>query len=162
MKHLLVIIFFSSSFALFGQKTIPNATLTDLSGKKVDLYDQIDKDKITIISFWATWCVPCINELDAINDVYEEWKEDANIELIAISVDDARTQKRVKAMINGKGWDYKVFIDKNQSLKRALNISVIPHVIVLKGSKILYRHTGYTPGSEEELFEKIKKLKEDL
>ena len=159
MKHFFLILFISTSFAIFGQKTIPNTTLTDLSGKKVNLYDQIDDNKITIISFWATWCVPCINELDAISEVYDDWKEEANVELIAISVDDARTQKRIKALVNGKGWDYKILADKNQSLKRALNISVIPHVIVLKGSKILYRHTGYTPGSEEELYEKIKELK---
>ena len=159
MKYFFLILFISTSFAMFGQKTIPNATLTDLSGKKVNLYDQIDDNKITIISFWATWCVPCINELDAISEVYDAWKEEANVELIAISVDDARTQKRIKALVNGKGWDYRILADKNQSLKRALNISVIPHVIVLKGSRILYRHTGYTPGSEEELFEKIKELK---
>ena len=36
-----------------------------------------------------------------------------NIELIAISTDDSRTQKRIKPMVNGKGWEYKILLDKN-------------------------------------------------
>ena len=66
------------------------------------------------------------------SDVYDEWQEDLNIELIAISTDDSRTQKRIKPMVNGKGWEYKILLDKNQELKRALNISAIPHTLVLK------------------------------
>ncbi|RUA09712.1 MAG: TlpA family protein disulfide reductase [Flavobacteriia bacterium] len=158
MKHIFFILFISMSLLSFGQKTIPNTEVTTLNGKKAKLYDQISKDKITILSFWATWCVPCINELDAISEIYEEWQDDLNVEIIAISIDDSRSKKRIKPLINGKGWEYKVLIDKNQALKRALNISVIPHVIVLKDSKILYRHTGYTPGAEEELYKKIKEL----
>ena len=83
---------------------------------------EIDDDKITVLSFWATWCVPCINELDAISDIYEEWQEDLNVEVIAVSTDDSRTQKRIRPMINGKGWEYKILLDKNNDLKRALNI----------------------------------------
>ena len=35
--------------------------------------------------------------------------------------------------------EYKIFLDENQSLKRALNIDAIPHTIVTKGNKIIYR-----------------------
>ncbi len=153
-------ILFLTSFLLynisFGQTTIPNITLTTLNSKSVKIQDEISKDKITILSFWASWCVPCINELDAINEVYQDWQEEVNVELIAISTDDARTQKRVRPMVNGKGWPYKILLDKNQELKRALNISTIPQTIILKGSKIIYIHSGYSPGVEDEFYEIIK------
>lgn len=141
----------------FAQKTLPNIALTDIDGKSTNILNEISEDKITVLDFWATWCVPCINELDAISEVYEDWQEALDLEIIAIATDDARTQKRIKPLVNGKGWEYKILIDKNQELKRTLNISVIPHVIILKGSEILYRNTGYTPGAEEELFDIIKK-----
>ena len=140
----------------FSQTTIPNTNLTTLDGKSVKIQDEISKDKITILSFWASWCVPCINELDAISEVYEDWQEDFNMELIAISTDDARTQKRIRPMVNGKGWPYKILLDKNQELKRALNISTIPQIIILKDSKIIYIHSGYSPGVEDEFYEIIK------
>jgi thiol-disulfide isomerase/thioredoxin len=140
----------------FSQTTIPNTTLTTLNGKSVKVQDEISKEKITILSFWASWCVPCINELDAISEVYEDWQEDFNMELIAISTDDARTQKRIRPMVNGKGWPYKILLDKNQELKRALNISTIPQIIILKDSKVIYIHSGYSPGVEDEFYEIIK------
>ena len=156
MKYLLVLVCFLCYNTAFSQTTIPNTNLTTLDGKSVKIHDEISKDKITILSFWASWCVPCINELDAISEVYEDWQEDFNMELIAISTDDARTQKRIRPMVNGKGWPYKILLDKNQELKRALNISTIPQIIILKDSKIIYIHSGYSPGVEDEFYDIIK------
>ena len=156
MKPLLFLVCFLCYNAAFSQITIPNITLNTLNGKSVKIQDEISKDKITILSFWASWCVPCINELDAISEVYEDWQEDFNMELIAISTDDARTQKRIRPMVNGKGWPYKILLDKNQELKRALNISTIPQIIILKDSKIIYIHSGYSPGVEDEFYDIIK------
>ena len=156
MKYLLVLVYFLCYNTAFSQTTIPNITLNTLNGKSVKIQDEISKDKITILSFWASWCVPCINELDAISEVYEDWQEDFNLELIAISTDDARTQKRIRPMVNGKGWPYKILLDKNQELKRALNISTIPQIIILKDSKIIYIHSGYSPGVEDEFYDIIK------
>ena len=156
MKPLLFLACFLCYNAAFSQITIPNINLNTLSGKSVKIQDEISKDKITILSFWASWCVPCINELDAISEVYEDWQEDFNIELIAISTDDARTQKRIRPMVNGKGWPYKILLDKNQELKRALNISTLPQIIILKDSKIIYIHSGYSPGVEDEFYDIIK------
>ena len=156
MKPFLFVVCFLCYNAVFSQTTIPNITLNTLNGKSIKIQDEISKDKITILSFWASWCVPCINELDAISEVYEDWQEDFNMELIAISTDDARTQKRIRPMVNGKGWPYKILLDKNQELKRALNISTIPQIIILKDSKIIYIHSGYSPGVEDEFYEIIK------
>ena len=141
----------------FSQKKIPNTNVSNLQGRTIKIQTEISKDKITVLNFWATWCVPCINELDAISDVYDDWKEETNVEIIALSIDDSRTQRRIRPLVSGKGWEYKILIDKNQELKRALNISVVPHIIILKGNKILYRYSGYSPGSEDKLFEIIKK-----
>ncbi|HET8809325.1 MAG TPA: thioredoxin family protein [Flavobacteriaceae bacterium] len=56
-----------------------------------------------------------------------------------------------------KGWDYTVLLDTNQELKRRFNITTIPHTIVVKNNKVVYRHSGYVPGAEDELYEIIKK-----
>ena len=135
---------------------LPDITLKSLEGKSVTTQEISKSDNVKVLCFWATWCVPCINELDAISDVYEEWQEETNVEIIAISTDDSRTRKRVKPLVNGKGWDYKILIDENQDLKRALNITTLPHVVIVKNGEIVYRHSGYTPGGEDELYEVIK------
>ena len=108
-----------------------------------------------VISLWATWCVPCIKELDAISEVYQDWQDETEVSLIAISIDDARTVKRVKPMINGKGWDYTILLDTNNDVKRALGAATVPLTILVKDGVIVYRHSGYAPGAEDELYEQI-------
>ena len=152
----IVAVFLLFTLQANAQKEIPNISVKTLDGTSLNM-DEITKVKgVKIISFWATWCVPCINELDAISEVYDDWKDETNVELIAIATDDARTKKRIKPLINGKGWEYKILLDENQDLQRSLNITTMPHVIVIKDGEIVYRHTGYFPGAEDQLYEVVK------
>jgi peroxiredoxin len=158
MKNFTFLLLFAS-FNLFAQNNLPDLNLSDLDGKKISLKNDFsEKDKLYVFSFWATWCAPCINELDEMNDIQEEWKKDLNFEVIAVSTDDSRTQKRVKPLINGKGWEYKILLDSNQDFKRALSIVNIPYTIVVKNNQIVHIQNGYVPGSEDVLYKKLKTL----
>ncbi len=157
-KNALFLFVLFVGFTTFAQKTIPNLTLKNLDGKSVSL-TELSKDKTLVFSFWATWCGPCVNELDAIAEQYEDLQDEKGFELIAVSVDDSRTKARVKPLVNGKNWDYQVLLDTNQEFKRKMNISTVPFVMIVKNGKIVYSHSGYTPGSEEELVEKFVEFK---
>ncbi|WP_298892484.1 TlpA disulfide reductase family protein [uncultured Psychroserpens sp.] len=146
------------STTVFGQDVLPKMQIETLKGANINLEDISSNDQLVIVSLWATWCVPCKNELDAINDVYEDWVEETNVKLYAVSVDDSRTVKRVKPLVSGKGWEFDILLDTNSDLKRKLNAPTIPLTLLVKNNKILYRHSGYTPGSEDELYEKIKEF----
>jgi thiol-disulfide isomerase/thioredoxin len=155
----LVLLFLLAAPAAFAQKEMPSVTIQSINNKTVNVKnDFAEKDKLYVFSFWATWCVPCINELDAINPHYAEWSKELNMEVIAISIDDSRTQKRVKPLLNGKKWPYEVLLDANQDLKRALAIANVPYTIVVKNKKVVYVHNGYSQGAENELYEKLKQL----
>ena len=116
--------------------------------------------KPTILSFWSTTCKPCLMELNTINDQLMDWLDEADFQVVAVSIDDTRSAAKAKALASGNGWsDFIVLYDKNQDFKRAMNVNMVPHVFVLDGEgKIVYNHTGYTPGSEAELLEVIKGL----
>lgn len=147
------------SFFATAQKNLPDLTLKTTENSEFNLVrDFNEKDKFYILSFWATWCAPCINELDAIAEIQDEYKKDLNFEVVAISTDDARTVKRVKPLVQGKGWNYKILLDTNQDLKRNLTIVNIPYTVVLKNNEIVLIQNGYVPGSEAELFAKLKTL----
>ena len=119
--------------------------------------------KPTILSFWSTTCKPCLMELNTINDQLMDWLDEADFQVVAVSIDDTRSAAKAKALASGNGWsDFIVLYDKNQDFKRAMNVNMVPHVFVLDGEgKIVYNHTGYTPGSEAELLEVIKGLQEN-
>ncbi|WP_430614844.1 TlpA family protein disulfide reductase [Flavobacterium sp. JP2137] len=145
---------------VFGQShkgKLPVATIRDLDGKRVELSQYNSNENPVIVSFWATWCGPCIHELTAIHTVYKKWQEETGVELIAISIDDARTSKRVRPMVSGKGWDYKVLLDDNHQVKRAMNVVNVPYTFVLLKGQVVFEHSSYTPGAEEEMYAAIKK-----
>ncbi|MDC1492531.1 TlpA family protein disulfide reductase [Flavobacteriaceae bacterium] len=159
MKKLFILITFIFSLSINSQSVLPDISLNTLNGDKINIQSISSNDKIAVVSLWATWCVPCIKELDAISEYYEEWKDEVDFELYAVSTDDSRTIKRVNAMVNGKGWEYTVLLDSNNELQRALGASTIPLTLIVKNNKIVYRHSGYSAGVEFELFDKIKELK---
>lgn len=158
MKKIAFLFAILLTFNSFAQEDLPNVDLKTLDGSDTTFIKEASKDNVVVVSLWATWCVPCIKELDAISEVYEDWQDETDVELIAVSVDDSRTVKRVKPLINGKGWEYDILLDTNNDLKRALGASTVPLTILVKDGKIVYRHSGYTPGSENELYEKIQEL----
>lgn len=156
MKKLVLLFLFAITTAS-AQKELPNLSLKSLDNKSFNIKsDFAEKDKVYVYIFWATWCAPCIQELDAINDVYDDWKNDLNMEIIAVSIDDARTGKRVKPMVNGRSWEYTILLDTNQDLKRSLSIANPPYTIVVKNGKIVSEQAGHAPGSENEFFQKLK------
>lgn len=137
-----------------------NITLKALDGSSVSTSQLQNGDRPFIISFWATWCHPCNRELAAIQEVYEAWQEETGVKLIAISIDDARSANKVRPHVEGHDWPYEVYIDENQDFKRAMNVVNIPHTFIVMNGEIVWQHTGYTPGSEEEVIETVRKLLE--
>ncbi len=155
-KLLFIVVLFSFTFAK-AQTALPEISLKDLNGKEVSLAS-ISEDKTVVVSLWATWCVPCMRELDTIADVYEDMQEEINFELIAISVDDSRSTRRVKPAVMGKGWEYTVLLDPNNDVRRHLGNPNVPLTLIIKNGAIVYRHSSFTPGAEDELFDKFKEI----
>lgn len=140
-------------------KKLPNITIADLQGKPVNIVEHAAKSKITILSFWATWCSPCKRELDAISDLYPDWQEAYDARLVAITIDNARALTQVKPLIAEKGWEYDILVDSKQELQQALNFQAIPQTFVVDAEgNIVYQHEGYTPGDEHELENVLKRL----
>lgn len=157
--------FLATCFAIFvaaqlsAQNALPSVTLKTLDGKTVNAQELAKRGKPVILSFWATWCSPCKKELDAINEVYSDWQKNYNIDLIAITIDDARALPKVAPMVATKGWSFEILSDVNSDLKRALNFPSVPQTFLLDASgKIAYSHSGYIPGDEEELEKHIKEI----
>lgn len=144
-----------------AQAQLPSVKVENRKGEVINTASLVDGKTPMIISFWAVTCKPCIRELDAINDAMPDWLDEAKFRVVAISTDDSRFSAQARAWVEGHGWsDFNVLFDKNQEFMRAMNVSYTPQVFVVdKNGKVVYSHTGYTPGSENELIDVIKSLK---
>lgn len=164
MKKLtaLITILFIAATALTQEqpagRVLPSVEIRTMNGEVFNTSDIDNDGKPIVLSFWAIWCKPCLRELKAIADVYEDWQEETGVKLVAVSIDDARSMPNVKPFVNGNNWDYEVYCDPNGDFKRVMGVNMIPHLFVLNGKKeVVYQHTSYAEGSEYELFEIIKK-----
>ena len=150
------------SFGVMAQntKTLPdNVSVKTLDGRTVQTSVIQNEGKPIIINFWATWCKPCNRELNTIQEVYEEWQEETGVKLVAVSIDDSRSASRVKPHVDGNSWDYEIYLDQNQDFKRAMNVINVPHTFVINGKgEIVWEHTSFVEGSEDELYEIVKKV----
>lgn len=160
MKHLLpaVLLLVSAlSVPRAAQAQLPRVLLRDIAGHEVSTDTLSNGGKPLVISFFATWCKPCNRELSAIQEVYEDWQAETGVRLVAISIDQAQNVQKVKPLVDSHGWDYDVLLDPNSDFLKALGVQMIPHSFVLDGNgKIVYSHSGYVEGGEEELYEKVK------
>ena len=138
---------------------LPAVTLKTIDGQTVKIDTLNNGGKPFIIDFFATWCKPCQRELDAIAEVYADWQEETGVKLIAVSIDQAQNVQKVKPLVSNHGWEYEVLLDPNGDLKRAMNVSNPPHTFLIDGNgKIVYQHTGYFEGAEDDLYEEILKI----
>lgn len=157
-KTIFLVILLALAGSAFAQ--LPSVQLKDINGKMVDTATLSNDGNPFVISFFATWCKPCLRELKAINEVYPDWQEETGMKLIAISIDEAQNVSKVKPLVDGLGFEYEVLLDTNSDFKRAFGIRDVPYLIIVDGNgNIAETRNGYTEGSENHIIEKIRELK---
>lgn len=158
-KISLILSFLVATTIAFAQtKTVPPTDLKKLDGTTFNTKDLSNGGKPIIINFWATWCGPCVKELNTIADLYPDWQAETGVKLVAVSIDDARNMAKVAPFVNSKGWDYEILLDPNSDFRRAMGVNNPPFTFVVDGTgNIVYQHNAYAPGDEEELYDAVKK-----
>lgn len=145
--------------AITEMNKLPSVNIKTLDGRPFNTRDIQNDGKPILISFWALWCKPCKKEMEAYNDNYEDWQEETGVKIYAVSIDDARSTQKVLPFVRGHDWQMEVLLDPNGDFKRAMNVNLIPHTFLLDGKgRIVYQHTSYYEGLEDELYELIKKV----
>lgn len=139
-----------------GRKA-PNFKLVNLDGKYVELDKETGGGPV-LLSFWATWCKPCLEEMVEYNKIYEQY-EDKGFTLLAISTDTEKSVAKVKPYIKSKGYNFPVLLDTNSEVARKYYAQQMPYTVLLdKSGNIVYSHLGYMKGDEQ----KVEKLITEL
>ena len=159
---LIIVVLFSffitaqESEDLAGRRA-PNFVLENLDGDYVELNQEIGEGPI-LLSFWATWCKPCIEELAEFKKLYNEYK-DKGFKLLAISTDSERTVAKVKPFVKSKSYDFPVLYDTSGDVARIYYARAVPFTVLIddKGA-IVYTHLGYMKGDELVVISKVKEM----
>lgn len=151
--------FFILLLSIISQKSYgqiySDFTLQDLEGNDVKLSQLLEKGPV-MISFWATWCSPCKEEMKKMYPVYEKYK-DRGFTYLAINQDNQKSISKVKSFINANGYSFPVVLDPEKSVFESYSGAGIPYsLLISKEKKIVTRHLGYVTGDEIKIETEIK------
>jgi len=154
----LIILLLTFALTAKAQKNLPSVQLKNLAGESISTNNLAQDDAPTLICFWATWCSPCKRELNNYAELYEDWQEETGVNIIAVSIDDQRSIRRVAPYVNSVLWDYEVLLDPNKDFARAMQVVNVPHTFLVNSKgEIVWQHNNYSDGDEEEVYEQLLK-----
>lgn len=125
--------------------SVKDIYLKTVSDKVIELADF--EGRITIINFWASWCVPCQSTIPAIDEIYELYKNDPKVEFISINVweQDDDSKKKIENFIDTYEAEYKIYYDETNTSMRNLSLGGLPSTIILDKKGLLrFKISGFT------------------
>ena len=129
-------------------------SLPDLDGRQHNLDEFIGK--VVLIDFWASWCMPCIEEMPRIKRLAEQMR-DHPFTVIGINVGEA--ERRVRATVNRLGVDFTVLLDKDSEVFRAWGANVLPTAYVFdREGRVRYIARGPIRWDETEMTDRLLAL----
>lgn len=145
LKSFSLILILSS--LVFSQNKLPLApdfSLKTLRGQHFQLKE--DLGPITVINFWATWCIPCLGEMKELKKLYSSYNN-KGVEFVAISVDAPKTSSKVPSFVRARQLPFTILLDPEKKAYKKLQVSEIPTLIVInQKGEIVYRKSGFSTG----------------
>ncbi|MCY7362836.1 MAG: TlpA family protein disulfide reductase [Ignavibacteria bacterium] len=130
-------------------------TKPDLDGNDVSLSKLLEKGPV-MISFWATWCSPCKEEMKKMHPIYEKYK-DQGFTYLAVNQDNQKSISKVKSFINANGYTFPVVLDLDKHVFEDYNGVGLPYSLIIdKNKNIIAKHLGYITGDEVMIEKEIK------
>lgn len=140
----------ADDFKLKVGDVVPPGLGKDSNGEQVNVPDFAGK--IVVISFWASWCPPCLKELPILENIQNHLGKD-KVEVIAINYkEDSRQFKRIKKKL--ADLNLTLTHDRRGSISKRYGVEGIPHLFVLdKQGKLAFQQRGYSEETVEKIVE---------
>ncbi|MHB8875042.1 MAG: peroxiredoxin family protein [Myxococcaceae bacterium] len=141
-----------------GAARASDFTLRALDGSTVHLSDYLGKD-VVMISFWATWCTPCLGEVPHLVKLHQKYKGQG-FTLLSIAMDGPETMANVEPTARRYGIDYPVLLDEDTRVLSVYNPARdAPFTVIIgKDGRIAETRVGFAHGEETVLEERLRGL----
>ena len=130
-----------------------------VGGKSCKLSDLLKHGPV-LLDFWATWCVPCLEELPHLQKIWLKY-QDRGFNLVGVACDDPKTAAKIKPLIQSKGLKFINIADVDHKIRNMYNIRNFPTSILIgTDGRIVSISQGYRPGDEAHIDKAIAGLLE--
>jgi thiol-disulfide isomerase/thioredoxin len=133
----------------------PNFTLQSLDGAPLSLASQ--KGNVVMINFWATWCVPCRQEMPHLQALYEKY-QGLGFELLAVNVEKDNADGARK-WLGETPVTFPVLVDPNNEVTKLYKVQTMPTTVLIgRDGTMRFIHHGYKPGYENDYQTQVRAL----
>lgn len=133
-------------------KEIPAFNFTTIDGQSYT--NANTKGKIILFKCWFISCLPCVQEMPALNELVEKYKDRNDILFISLAIDG---KKALKDFLSKTKFDYETVSDQKSYMSNKLNVSAYPTHFLINKKGILVR-VLYNDKEVAEAIEKEVKL----
>jgi len=110
--------------------------LSDLDGNTIKLSDF--RGKIVVVNFWATWCIPCLEEMPMFQAYTSQYPD-----IALLGIDQAESQNQVAPLIEKMGLTYPILLDLNAKVAELYRVSILPSTFFIdQEGMVRFRHYG--------------------
>lgn len=132
----------------------PDFALQTLGGETVRLSDLVGRP--VVISYWATWCIPCQQELPILQNLAQEFQSQG-LTVVTVNAIDQDTMQDVQAMVGEKGMTMPVLLDQGSQFASTYGALFFPTTIFVDASGVI-RYIRLGDSSEADLRNKVESL----
>jgi thiol-disulfide isomerase/thioredoxin len=116
--------------------------LLDMEGKPVAASSL--QNKVVILNFWATWCVPCMEEMPYMQKVYTQYKNNPNVVFLVTNSAARNTLQDAQKWAGRKKYDFPVYFASEPKLTEQLGFQLIPATFIIdKDGMIQFKLIGF-------------------
>ena len=130
--------------------------LPNLNGTTISLSSL--RGKVVFLNVWASWCGPCREEMPSIETLYEEFSNDRDFVVLAVSQDNAG-RNAVDSYVRKNGFKFTVLLDPQNLVGDAYDVSGIPETFIIdRAGRIVSHHVGPYDWAKSEMRDALREL----
>ena len=145
----------SLAYAATVSGPAPNFTLQSNAGGQVSLASL--KGKVVMVNFWATWCVPCRQEMPHLEALYEKYNG-LGFELLAVNVE-KNNAEGARKWLQETPVTFPVLFDPENQVTKLYKVQTMPSTVLIgRDGTMRFMHSGYKPGYENDYQTEVRAL----
>ena len=145
----------SLAYAATVSGPAPNFALQSNAGGQVSLASL--KGKVVMVNFWATWCVPCRQEMPHLEALYQKYNS-LGFELLAVNVE-KNNAEGARRWLQETPVTFPVLFDSENQVTKLYKVQTMPSTVIIgRDGTMRFMHNGYKPGYENDYQTQVRAL----
>jgi len=116
------------------------------------------RGKVVFLNVWATWCGPCREEMPSMQTLYDDFKANKDLVMLAAS-QDTSGRSAVASYVKKNGYHFTILLDPENKISETYDVSGVPETFIIdRKGQIVAHHMGGFDWSRPDVKDALQQL----